>query len=113
MHASIWRKHTLSGFTAPMSGSVPYLHAFLLQGNCECGFVALDGAEGFDKPGQVPPSGGNPANITINFADVDLFGSITVYDIWAQAVVGTFTNSYTAVDVPYHGSAFLRLSAAA
>ena len=34
-------------------------------------------------------------DITIVFADVDLFGSVTVYDIWAQ--VGVFRAPRTGV----------------
>ena len=43
---------------------------------------------------------------------LDLHGSVSVFDIWEQKTVGTFEGSYTAKAVPYHGSAFLRLSKA-
>lgn len=69
-------------------------------------------AAGFDKAGQVPPPSGSAQNITLTFSDIDLYGSVTVYDIWAGQTVGVFTGSYTAVNVPYHGTAFLRLTAA-
>jgi Alpha galactosidase C-terminal beta sandwich domain len=80
------------------------------KGNLMCGFNKADGIEGYDKPNQVPPSNGTPEDITINFADIDLFGRITITDIWTGQNLGTFTNSYTAKAVPYHGTAFLRLS---
>ena len=75
-----------------------------------CGFVATSGYEGFDKPGQIPAPSGSAQDITVTFADLDLFGPIAVYDIWAQEDLGVFTGSYTARQVPYHGTAFLRLS---
>jgi len=81
------------------------------KGNAMCGFTQCSSCEGFDKPGQVPSPTGGAADITINFADVNLYGSVSVYDIWAQQTVGTFTTSYTAKAVPFHGTAFLRLSA--
>lgn len=80
------------------------------KGNAMCGFNAAAGIEGYDKPNQVPPAGGAAVDITINFADVDLFGAVSVYDIWAQQSLGVFRSSYTARAVPFHGSAFLRLS---
>lgn len=59
------------------------------------------------------PSVGKPTDqdISINFADVGLSGSVKVYDIWQNKVVATTTSSYTA-KVPSHGTAFLRLSKA-
>jgi Alpha galactosidase C-terminal beta sandwich domain len=83
------------------------------KGNTMCGFTADAGYEGYALAGQVPSGGGASADITITFADVNLFGSVSVYDIWARASLGAFTGSYTARNVPYHGTAFLRLSAAA
>lgn len=35
-----------------------------------------------------------------------------MHDIWAQKDVGVFTGSYTALNVPFHGTAFLKLTAA-
>jgi hypothetical protein len=35
-----------------------------------------------------------------------------VRDIWGRQTLGTFTGSYTAKAVPYHGTAFLRLTQA-
>jgi len=82
------------------------------KGNLMCGFTAASGAEGYAKPNQIPSPSGLAVDITINFADVNLQGSVQVYDVWAGSVVGTFTGSYTATAVPYHGTAFLRLSRA-
>lgn len=82
------------------------------KGNAMCGFVTLAGAEGYDKNGQIPTPNGAAVDITISFADVDFEGSVAVYDVWAQKSVGTFTGSYTAKQVPFHGTAFLRLSQA-
>ena len=50
------------------------------------------------------------ADITIHFADVHLYGTVSVFDIWAQATIGDFSGSYTAKAVPHHGTAFLRLT---
>ncbi len=75
-----------------------------------CGFNADAGYEGFDKVGQIPSPSGSAQDITIAFADVDLFGSVAVYDIWAQKSLGVFTTSYTASQVPFHGTAFLKLT---
>ena len=57
--------------------------------------------------------GGAPADITVDFAkDLHKFGKLNVFDIWAGASAGTFEGSYTAKQVPPHGTAFLRLSKA-
>lgn len=49
------------------------------------------------------------ANITVNWADIGLSGSVTVRDLWAKANKGSFTGSYTA-SVPSHGTVVLRVS---
>ena len=82
------------------------------KGNALCGFTRDAGAQGWDKAGQVPAPGGQAQDITINFADVNLKSPVTVYDIWAQASVGQFTGSFTAQAVPYHGTAFYRMTGA-
>ena len=48
----------------------------------------------------------------MNFTLLNLHGSVSVFDIWEQKTVGSFEGFYTAKAVPYHGSAFLRLSPA-
>ena len=52
------------------------------------------------------------ANITLTFADVGLSGSVKVHDVWRGADLGSFTATYTAHDVAYLDTAFLRLSPA-
>ncbi|MGW2773838.1 glycoside hydrolase family 27 protein [Streptomyces olivaceoviridis] len=50
-----------------------------------------------------------PAERTVRFTDVALGGSVQVRDLRARADRGTHTGSYT-VEVPAHGTAFLRLT---
>jgi hypothetical protein len=66
---------------------------------------------GYDKPNFAPPT--NPVDITIQFADINLKSPVQVYDIWAQAQIGAFTDSFTAKAVPFHGTGFFRMSGAA
>lgn len=77
-----------------------------------CGVTKNSDYDGYTKPNQTTGSG-SPADVTFNFADVGLSGSVKVYDISAQKDAGTFSTSYTASAVPFHGSAFLRLSKSA
>jgi len=79
--------------------------------NTDCGFVTNSAYTGYYKPNFIPPAPG-PANITVTFADVGLSGSVAVRDIWNLKDLGTFTTSYTAQNVPYHGTSFLRLTKA-
>jgi len=53
------------------------------------------------------------ASIRLDFASVGLQGDVSVFDIWAKAKIGTFHSTYVANAVPPHGTAFLRLAAAA
>lgn len=86
------------------------------KGNALGGLLHYPGEQGFTKPNQIPKSHPPPppppsaADITVTFADLNLFGSVSVYDIWEHKTVGIFTGSYTAKNVPFHGTAFLRLS---
>jgi hypothetical protein len=80
------------------------------KGNQNCGLQHNSAYDGYTKPSQYPSQGGHAVDITINFSDVGLSGDVAVYDIWTQQHVGVFQGSYTASSVPYHGSAFLRLS---
>jgi alpha-galactosidase len=75
-----------------------------------CGFQKTAGYEGWYKAGQVPSANGTSVDITVNFADINLVGSVRVRDVWAQADAGVFTGSYTAKAVPFHGTALLRLT---
>ncbi|MEU9340025.1 glycoside hydrolase family 27 protein [Streptomyces sp. NPDC048278] len=52
-----------------------------------------------------------PAERTVQFADTGLGGPVRVRDLRARADRGTHTGSYT-VEVPAHGTAFLRLTGA-
>ncbi|WP_406443666.1 glycoside hydrolase family 27 protein [Streptomyces sp. NBC_00631] len=54
---------------------------------------------------------GQPALRTVQFADTGLGGPVRVRDLRARADRGTHTGSYT-VEVPAHGTAFLRLTGA-
>ena len=75
----------------------------------KCGFVnSTEYIGAFKKnfPPPMPP----PADITLAFADVNLVGEVEVFDVWAQASLGVFTSSFTAVAVPFHDVAFLRLT---
>jgi hypothetical protein len=49
------------------------------------------------------------ADITVEFAQVHLYGAIAVFDIWAGKPLGRFTGKFTAT-VGAHDTAFLRLS---
>ena len=72
-----------------------------------CGFVNSTQYIGVfkrDFPPPVPP----PADIMINFADVNLTGHVAVYDVWLQQSLGVFVNSFTAKAVAYHDTAFLK-----
>merc|ERR1712217_429810 len=79
------------------------------KGNQNCGLVKSTEYVGYTKPSQMPQEGGK-ADIKLNFAMIGLSGKVHVYDIWAQKDMGTFEDSFTARDVPKHGTAFLRLS---
>lgn len=106
--AQAWCCNSLqcAGFSwDPASGSGYY------KLDAACGITHAPDYDGYTKPSQIPASNATAADITIVFADVNLYGTVTVFDIWAQASVGSFTGSYTAKAVPYHGTAFLRLSA--
>lgn len=69
-----------------------------------------DVAVGLYNKGMVGGTSGPAADITLEFKMVNLHGSVGVYDIWQNKAVGSFTGSYTAKAVPFHGTAFLRLS---
>jgi len=92
------------GFSYQTGGSGYY------KGNAMGGLSG--GADGYTKKACVPSGqpATDPADVTVNFADVHLYGSVQVYDIWAQKVVGTFTGSYTAKQVPLHQTEFVRLT---
>ena len=82
------------------------------KGNSMCGFTKAAGYKGFAKTATIPSGGGSAQDITIEFADVNLYGSVKVFDIWASSPMGTFTGSYTAKGVAFRDTAFLRLTPA-
>jgi len=74
-----------------------------------CGFVTNSAYVGYYKPQFTPPIAG-PVNVTVQFNDLGLTGSVSIRDIWVQKDLGVFVDNYTAVDVPFHGTSFLRLT---
>eukprot|EP00656_Telonema_subtile_P015790 TRINITY_DN18304_c0_g1_i3.p2 TRINITY_DN18304_c0_g1~~TRINITY_DN18304_c0_g1_i3.p2 ORF type:complete len:350 (+),score=95.11 TRINITY_DN18304_c0_g1_i3:577-1626(+) len=79
--------------------------------NANCGVTKSSDYDGYTRVSAIPvapPVGAR--DITVSFADLNLFGAVDVFDIWAQQHVGSFTGSYTAKSVPHHGTAFLRLN---
>merc|ERR1719498_1450747 len=64
--------------------------------------------------GEPKATQGPDADITVDFtmAGIDLEGKVNVFSIWQKRAVGTYTSKYTALAVPFHGTAFLRLSLA-
>merc|ERR1712048_1178125 len=82
------------------------------KGNQDCGKVSNSQYYGYTKPSQMPGPDGGSADITLDLTEVGFSSSetVSVYDVWAQKHVGSFTGTYTAKDVPQHGTAFLRLS---
>ncbi len=82
------------------------------KNNANCGVTKSNMYIGYTRKSAIPipPSNRTTADITITFSDVHLYGKIQVYDIWQQQLIGTFHNSYTSKNIPYHGTSFLRLS---
>ncbi|MEU8227372.1 X2-like carbohydrate binding domain-containing protein [Kribbella sp. NPDC048915] len=54
--------------------------------------------------------GQTDADMTVNFADLGLHGAAKVRDLWARKDVGTFASSYTAKDVPIHGTRLFKVT---
>ena len=88
----------------PKTGSGYY------KANLACGTIASTTYDGYAKPSQIPSGA---SDMTVRFSDLNLFGEVSVFDVWTGQTVGRFTDSYTAKAVPFHGSAFLRLSSSA
>ena len=78
------------------------------------GFIYYSSYDGYAKPSQLPPAGGQgPAvNIPVFFDDVGLRGSVEVFDAWEGKVVGTYKGEYTAAGVAFHDTALLILTPA-
>jgi alpha-galactosidase len=49
------------------------------------------------------------ANITLNFSDMSLSGTVYIRDLWAKKDLGSFTGTYT-MQVPSHGTAMLNIT---
>jgi alpha-N-acetylgalactosaminidase len=83
--------------------------------NANCGMTKSSAYTGYTRASAIPSQPTpNARDITVKFADLHLYGPVEVYDIWAQKMVGTFTDgSYTAKEVAHHDTAFLRLSSGA
>ena len=67
------------------------------------------GTDGTTKAVALLNRNSSTSNITVNWSDVGLTGSISVRDLWAKSDKGEFTGSYTA-SVPSHGTVVLRVS---
>ncbi len=67
------------------------------------------GTDGTEKAVALLNRNSSTSNITVNFADVGIQGSVSVRDLWAKSDKGEFTGSYTA-SVPSHGTVVLRVS---
>ncbi|MFC1438611.1 glycoside hydrolase family 27 protein [Streptacidiphilus sp. N1-10] len=76
--------------------SVGDVYSKVLQGSGQRAVVLLNRSD-------------QPQQRTVSFADAGLTGKVAVRDLRARADRGAFTGSYT-VQVPAHGTAFLRLS---
>jgi len=102
---------TCAGFSFECDDAACATGGGFYKGNAMCGITKSSGLQGWTKPATIPSGDGPAAPITIAFADVGLYGSVSVYDVWAQKTLGVFTNSFTAT-VASKDTAFLRLSAA-
>jgi hypothetical protein len=50
------------------------------------------------------------ATITVNWSSVGVSGSATVRDVDARSDLGTFNGSWTATNVPSHGSRLIKIN---
>ena len=81
------------------------------KGNANCGFLKSAIYEGYTRTKAIPSGGGVAADITVDFGkDLQKFGALDVFDIWTGKSAGIFKGTYTAKQVPPHGTAFVRLS---
>ncbi len=55
--------------------------------------------------------GGATASVTVDFASLGLQGDVSLRDLVARAELGVFTGSWTAANVPAHGSRLVRVTA--
>ncbi len=54
--------------------------------------------------------GPTSANITVNWSELGISGSATVRDLVSRTDLGTFNNSWTASNVPAHGSRLIKVT---
>merc|ERR1712113_794716 len=82
------------------------------KGNQDCGKVSNGAFVGYTKPSQMPSHGGKAVDITLDLTEVGFSSgeSVSVYDIWSQTNIGEAKHTFTAKQVPFHGTAFLRLA---
>lgn len=67
------------------------------------------GTDGTTKAVALLNRNSSAANITVNWSDIVMTGSLNVRDLWAKADKGSFNGSYTAL-VPSHGTVVLKVS---
>jgi hypothetical protein len=54
--------------------------------------------------------GSSSANITVNWSALGISGSKAVRDVVSRSDLGSFTTSWTASNVPSHGSRLIKIS---
>lgn len=69
------------------------------------------GTDGTTKAVALLNRNSTTSDITVNWSDIGVSGSVYVRDLWAKADKGSFTGSYTAT-VPSHGTAMLKITTA-
>lgn len=69
------------------------------------------GTDGMTKAVALLNRNSTTSNITVNWSDIGVSGSVYVRDLWAKADKGSFTGSYTT-SVPSHGTAMLKITTA-
>jgi len=69
----------------------------------------LGSANGSTKAVALLNRNASAANITVDFSQIGLSGTVSVRDLWAKADKGSYTGSYTT-SVPSHGTGMLRVA---
>ncbi len=67
------------------------------------------GTDGTTKAVALLNRNSSASNITVNWSDIGMTGSLNVRDLWAKADKGSFNGSYSAL-VPSHGTVVLKVS---
>jgi hypothetical protein len=60
-----------------------------------------------------PSAAAKGINVTLDVRAIHSSSPVQVYDVWKSKIVGTADSTFTATDIPIHGTAFFRLSAMA